>query len=204
MSCEMPLLPTSLQLLFKVRWTLQLFTDPCWPHTDAFIHRKSCLENFLRLGFAATLHIEHDWGLGNCSNGKNQQKLSPSEQSLLSDNLGSVRALCGCLKISSNPLPGGQAAQNTFSVPLSVAQAESIPCLFLVTGSAGGCANKAAGSGRGCQAHGANLGKPPVNTESRQNHLHSEASSDVRRDQVLIKLPEQGSQRGFVLNSDSA
>lgn len=73
----------------------------------------------------------------------------------------------------------------------------------------GSCANKAAGSEhahtrRGCQAHGANLGKPHVNTESRQNDLETEASSDVKGDQVLMKLPEQGSQRGFVLNLDSA
>lgn len=72
----------------------------------------------------------------------------------------------------------------------------------------GNCVNKAAISiytrtQKGCQANGANLGKSNVNTESRQNDLETEASSDVKEDQKLTKLLEPGSQRGFVLNLDS-
>lgn len=72
----------------------------------------------------------------------------------------------------------------------------------------GNCINKAAISihtrtQKGCQANHANLGKSNVNTESRQNDLETEASSDVKGDQMLIKLLEPGSQRGFVLNLDS-
>lgn len=77
--------------------------------------------------------------------------------------------------------------------------------LVSVPGSVGSRANKnRARSRRGCQAHAANLGEPRVNTESRQHDPQTEASSDVRGDQVLIKLPELGSQGGFVLNSDRA
>lgn len=72
----------------------------------------------------------------------------------------------------------------------------------------GNCVNKAAISiytrtQGGCQANSANLGKSNVNTESRQNELETEASSDVKGDQMLIKLLEPGSQRGFVLNLNS-
>lgn len=72
----------------------------------------------------------------------------------------------------------------------------------------GNCVNKAAISiymhtQKGCQANGASLGKSNVNTESRQNDLEAEASPDVKGDQMLIKLIEPGSQRGFVLNLDS-
>lgn len=66
----------------------------------------------------------------------------------------------------------------------------------------GSCVNKAAISiharaQRDCQANGANLGKSNVNTESRQNDLETEANSDVKGDQMLIKLLEPGSQRGL-------
>lgn len=65
---------------------------------------NSVLQRFWDLGFAATLHIEHDWGFGNCSNGEKQKKFSSPEQSLLSDDLGLIMGLCRCLKISSYPL----------------------------------------------------------------------------------------------------
>lgn len=53
----------------------------------------------------------------------------------------------------------------------------------------GNCVNKAAISihthrQKGCQAKGANLGKSNVNTASRQNDLETEASSDVKGDQM--------------------
>lgn len=79
-----------------------------------------------------------------------------------------------------------------------------MPCLFQTQAQWEAARTKTARSRRGCQAHAANLGEPRVNTESRQHDPQTEASSDVRGDQVLIKLPEPGSRGGFVLNSDSA
>lgn len=73
----------------------------------------------------------------------------------------------------------------------------------------GNCVNKAAMSmhvytQKGCQANGANLGKSDVNIESRQNLVETEANSDVKGDQMMIKLLEPGCQREFVLNLDSS
>lgn len=110
-------------------------------------------------------------------------------------------------KISSYPLLRGQTVLNAFSVPLSAAHTAPRVC-FRCQARWEAAQTKLPGANtrarRGCQAHGANLGRPRVNTESRHNHLQAEASSDVKGDQVLIKLPEPGSQRGFVLNLDRA
>lgn len=72
------------------------------------------------------------------------------------------------------------------------------PVFIFGQNSVGNGINKAAVSihartKKGCQTSGANLGKSNVNTKSRQSDQETEASSDVKDDQMLVKLIEPGS-----------